>query len=99
MVREKEKGVAMPAIYTRIRFQPDISQEEGMYTAICMELGLAACADTEEEARAKLQQAIISYCNALKRGNLLEKALKESNIMWEPLEIDAEPNEMIVDVA
>ena len=86
------------ALLTRLRFTPDISQEEDMYTAICMELGLAACAETEGEAKDKLQQAIISYCNALKRANLLEKALTESQIEWELIPVPIGPGAMLIDL-
>ena len=85
----------------RLRFRPEITQEADMYTAICKELGLAACAKTEMEAWDKLRQTVRSYCTALERGYqiAIEKALTESGIIWERIDgPEDEHGDMIVDI-
>jgi predicted RNase H-like HicB family nuclease len=83
----------------QIKLVPEIDRDpHGTYTAVCTELGLAAIGSTEEEARADLKVAIQSYCNALRRRGLLEKALTESKIRWSEVPVEREPDEVLVDI-
>ena len=69
-----------------------------MVTVFCDEFGLAASAETEAEAIDKLLQTIQSFGHALQRKNLWERALKESEINWEPVPVEVKPGEIAVDI-
>lgn len=94
ILREEEE---MPALLTRVRFRPRIERDKEMVTVFCDALGLAASADSEQEALDKLKQTLVSYSHALQRKNLWEKALRESGIDWQPLSVPADQDEMVVD--
>jgi hypothetical protein len=82
---------------TRVRFYPRIERDKEMVTVFCDALGLAASADTEEEAVDRLKQTVVSYGRALQRKNLWEKALAESNIDWQSVSVDAD-GEIVLDI-
>ena len=83
----------------QLRWTPLVSVDaHGSYTAICDELGLAAMGSTEEEAKISLKRTVESFCNALRRKNLLSQALKESGISVQEFPLEHEPNEMVLDL-
>ena len=60
-------------------------QEGGLWSAYCNELGLASCGATEVEAIANLKHAIIAYCRALSKRDILVKTLKEKGVGFEDI--------------
>lgn len=90
----------MPIVETipRIIFRPLITKDEYMFTAYCSEFRLAASGYSPGEAISKLKQTIISYCNALKRKDLLNRALEESKITTVALEVQREPEDVVIDI-
>jgi len=45
----------------RMRLTRLVKQEDDLYSALCLELDVASCGETEEEAIAGLQDAIETY--------------------------------------
>jgi len=87
------------ATIIQIRCVPEIDQDtHGAFTAICPELGLAAMGATELESRINLKMTMQSYCNALRRRGLLERALTESKITWSETPFEQNPEEVVIDV-
>ena len=86
--------------WTRVKFIPRINRGDNMVTVFCDELGLAASAATEHEAFDRLSQTIQSFGRALQRKDqrLWERALRESEINWESVAVDAKPGELVVDI-
>jgi len=75
------------------RTLPPLEEDGGnLWTAICDTFNLAGCGETEEEAQSALDGAIMSFCRALRRRGLLEVALDEMGIVYEP----ADDNMMVV---
>ncbi|GEM_PF-6960662 len=72
-----------------IRFTPTRIDEEDSLTVACNELGLAASGPTIEEAGDRLRRTVESYLRALsRRDDLLEKALSDSGLRVEDIDVD-----------
>jgi hypothetical protein len=86
------------AINVQIRYIPEVTRgAHGGFMALCKEFQLAASGESEYEAKARLRVIVESYCSALQRKGLLDKALMETGMRSEP--IAREPQEEIVSVA
>ena len=85
------------ALNVQIRYVPEVTQgaHEG-FMAVCQEFHLAASGETAEEARARLRVIVTSFCNALARKGMLDRALRESGMRNEP--VVRQPGEDIVSI-
>jgi predicted RNase H-like HicB family nuclease len=75
------------AVITRIRFTPEIREEDGFFIAICHELKVAAPGQSAEEATARLMSTLRVLFANLRRKDLLMDTLSQSGIMTEPSSI------------
>ena len=80
----------------QIKYRPEFHNEDGLVTAVCRELGLAAPGKTNEEAGAALSSTVGADCDILERRGVLAKTLAESGVITEEISVDKESNEDVV---
>jgi predicted RNase H-like HicB family nuclease len=66
----------------RMRLTGLVKQEDDLYSALCLELDIASCGETEEEAISGLQDAIETYVQYM-----LDEG--RENEIYRPVPIDA----------
>ncbi len=57
-----------------------ITKEDGQYVSVCLQLGVASCGDTVEEATANLKDAVEAYFEALRETSELRRVLTERGL-------------------
>ena len=72
----------------------EFQQEEGVWLAECLELGVVAYASTLDEAKRDLSEAIDLQLNEVERLGFIEEYLKERRVQVHPVpKITAQPPE------
>jgi hypothetical protein len=79
-----------------IRFRPEFYEDDGLTTAFCRELGLAASGASEDEAASALSATVRTYCDVLERRGVLAKTLAESGVSTQEISIDKESEADVV---
>ena len=81
----------------QIKYQPEIFEDDGLFTAFCRELGLVAPGKTRDESTAALSSTVRTYCDILERRGVLAKKLAESGVSTAPINVDkASDNETVL---
>ena len=62
-----------------------VEPDSGKFASYCLELGIASCGDTEQEAYDRIREAIELQLNALEEMGLREQEFEERGIevVWE----------------
>ena len=80
----------------RISYRPEFVEDDGLVTAVCRELGLAAPGKTNEEAGAALSSTVHAYCDILERRGVLAKTLEDAGMGTTEINVDKDSNEDVV---
>lgn len=84
------------ATLLQIKYRPEFHNEDGLITAVCRELGLAAPGKTNDEAAAALSSTVRAYCDILERRGTLAKTLGEAGIATQSISVDKESDDDVV---
>ena len=68
-----------------------VEQEGDQFTAEALELGVASCGDTDEEARDNIVEAVDLYLSAIASNGTRERVFREKGIVVQQGEPKAEP--------
>ncbi len=80
----------------QIKYRPQFHDEDGLVTAVCRELGLAAPGKTNAEAAAALSSTVRAYCDILERRGVLAKTLSEAGIATTEINVDKESKDDVI---
>ncbi len=83
---------------TRITFKPEVEEFEGKFTAFCRELGVAAGGDSHAESVTSLRATVRTYCDILARRGTLDKILRQSSMLAEPVAVERRDDEVVMEI-
>lgn len=78
----------MSAILLQIQFRPEFYEDDGLVTAFCHELGLAAGGTDEASASAALSATVRTYCDILERKGVLQQTLRDADVRSREITVD-----------
>ena len=84
------------ATLLQIVYRPEFYDEDGLVTAVCRELGLAAPGKTNEEAGAALSSTVRTYCDILERRGVLAQTLADAGVATASISVDKASDEDVV---
>ena len=76
----------------------NLQNEEGIWTAVCLELGTATLGKTPEQAKKRIREAITLHLNGLEELGERKRFFREHGIEIYPTLPEEEPSALKVDV-
>ena len=64
----------------------DFCEESGQFVGVCLELGSSAFADTLQQARLELREAVELQLNEVERLGFIDDYLSENHVRTSPIE-------------
>ncbi|MDP9237503.1 MAG: hypothetical protein M3P30_08940 [Chloroflexota bacterium] len=84
------------ASLTQISFRPEFYDDDGLVTAYCRELGLAASGASKDLASAALSATVRTYCDVLERRGVMQSTLSSTGIATHEITVDKETTEEVI---
>ena len=80
----------------QIGYRPEFYEDDGLVTAFCRELGLAAGGADRASASAALSATVRMYCDVLERKGVLQSTLASAGVAAREINVDKETPDDVV---